>query len=96
MTLTRELYEQILAGVADMSDGETPTSVLFKCYCRDNGISNAVGMEAYRHYMILEAMSHGIPRSVAEGKDKLTDYFSQTYIDEQCNSKGIKNDGGES
>lgn len=33
------------------------------------------------------ALDAGIPLSVIEGKTKLTDHFSQDYIDHMCNKK---------
>ncbi len=36
-----------------------------------------------------EAISHGIPRDVVEGKKKLSDYFSKEYIDFKCNRSKI-------
>lgn len=33
------------------------------------------------------ALAAGIPLSVIEGKTKLTDHFSQEYIDAQCGKK---------
>lgn len=43
-------------------------------------------------YFFNEVISHGIPRSVVEGKTKLTDHFSIEYIDFKCNKKVDKND----
>jgi len=34
-----------------------------------------------------EALSHGIPASVIDGKTKLKDHFSRDYIDWKCNKK---------
>lgn len=41
--------------------------------------------EMTREEFIQAAISHGIPREVAEGKKKLRDFFSKEYIDSQCN-----------
>ena len=38
----------------------------------------------HKEWIINEAVSHGIPRSVAEGKTKLSDHFSEDYINWKC------------
>ena len=35
-------------------------------------------------WFVEEAVSHGIPRSVAEGKTMLSDHFSEDYINWKC------------
>lgn len=40
--------------------------------------------EECREYIKQEALSAGIPLAVFEGKAKLSDYFSQDYIDWKC------------
>lgn len=43
-------------------------------YCKD----------CYKAMQKQSALDAGIPLSVIEGKTKLTDHFSQEYIDSQC------------
>ena len=38
----------------------------------------------YQFEWVKSALEAGIPRSVIEGRTKLTDHFSQEYIDSQC------------
>jgi hypothetical protein len=40
-----------------------------------------------RAYMRQSALEAGIPLSVVEGKTKLSDHFSERYINEQCNPR---------
>ncbi len=53
-------------------------------YIKDEGPMPEVD-EPGQDEMIEAAVQAGIPRKVAEGKAKLTDYFSKEYIDWKCN-----------
>lgn len=62
------------------SDGETSVSECIDLYC-----ANELSNEIYNTWFINEAMLHGIPKSVAENKTKLSDHFSKEYIEWKCN-----------
>lgn len=64
-------------------DGETGVEGCVEQYCEFLDIEQSFGEEAVRIYMIEEAVGHGIPRAVAEGKMSLRDFFSQEYINRQ-------------
>ena len=71
------------------SDGETEVHQCVFLYLRSLGWSEDSAEhgadENYGLWFIEEAVSHGIPRSVAEGKAKLSDHFSKDYINWKCN-----------
>ena len=52
---------------------------------------NDFHIKCWDEYLYNEAISHGIPRSVVDGKTSLKDHFSQEYIEYKCN-KELKNE----
>ena len=77
-----EKIEIVVNALKEYYDGPEGLSIneCVEEYCTYNAILLDVD-EAVHLYQVEEAVSHGIPRPVAEGKAKLTDYFSQEYID---------------
>lgn len=83
--MDNKLLRQIIDGASDYADVDMPMHKCIEKYCLDNGIPEEVGDEAYDLASRDNALEAGIPLSVIEGKTKLTDHFSQEYIDQQCN-----------
>ena len=79
-----DIFEKIIAGSREYADYDVSWSECIERYCEDNNIPQEIGDQAYHIYLRREAISHGIPASVVDGKTKLTDHFSQEYINEQC------------
>jgi len=52
-------------------DGETGVHGCVEQYCKLHDIEVEFGERAVKIYMIEKAVEHGIPRAVAEGKEKL-------------------------
>jgi hypothetical protein len=83
------LYENIIKNAADYEDGETGLISCVEKYCEEHNVDLAIGYEAYDYYIKKKALAAGIPLSVIEEKKKLSECFSQDYINWKCN---IKND----
>ena len=70
----------ILKGAMDYADEDTDG---IKEFCEENNIPEEVCEAAEHQAMVESAMAAGIPMSVILGKKKLTDYYTQEYIDLQ-------------
>jgi hypothetical protein len=69
---------------SEFEDGETGLFSCIELYLEENNLPyDAEDIE--RIFLQEEAISHGIPRSVVKGKSKLSNHFSQEYINHQCN-----------
>lgn len=81
-----DLFCQITKEAVSMyEDGEVGIDRCVQLYCEKYSIDEITCEAIIRVYKIEAAVSYGIPRSVAEGKTKLKDHFSQDYIDYMCN-----------
>jgi len=80
MSLSSALLNQILAGAADIEDGETGADRCIEIYCEQHGFSKETAEKAQQEAFKIGALEAGIPLSVIEGKTKLSDHFSQDYI----------------
>jgi hypothetical protein len=77
--MTREeMINEIIRLAADLEDGETGTYKCITLACLE--LAEEAVETSYRQ----SALEAGIPLAVIEGKAKLTDYFSQEYIDSQA------------
>lgn len=74
-----ELINQIIDKSADYEDGETGADACIDLYCEEEGIAEEIEVYTER-----EALAAGIPLSVIRGEKKLSDVFSQNYIDFKC------------
>jgi hypothetical protein len=84
--IEQKLFDRIMELAADYEDGETGTTACIKMACGSLGLlDNDVAEWASRQAFIQGASEAGIPMSVIEGKTKLSDHFSQEYIDKQRN-----------
>ena len=69
---------------SEFEDGETGLYSCIELYLEENNLS--YDPEVIEDIFIKEeAIKNGIPRSVVEGKSKLSDHFSQEYINHKCN-----------
>lgn len=79
-----KLFKVIYDGAVEYEDGETGMDRCIELFCEDNTIDDQTCEWVQRVAFIKGATEAGIPLQVALGKKKLTDYFSQDYIDQQC------------
>jgi hypothetical protein len=84
--ITKRL-ETMIDEAGKYEDGETGMVRCMEMYCLDKGISKTLGDKALELWWTRSAQEAGIPMSVIKGKTKLTDHFSQEYIDFQANKK---------
>ena len=80
-----EFFKQVIKGACELEDGETGMRNCIDQFCADKGIDQATADQVYRDWFKQEAILHGIPLDVIEGKRSLRDYFSESYINHQCN-----------
>jgi len=73
----------------EFGDGETNIDDCILQYCKLYGINNKTCEAAQTKAFQDEALSHGIPLSVIQGKKKLSDIFSSDYINYKCNKKKV-------
>lgn len=69
---------QILKGAMHYADEDTDG---IKEFCQENLIPDEICEAAERQHMVQSAALAGIPMSVILGKEKLTEHFTQDYID---------------
>lgn len=79
-----KILREVIKGSSDYADIDICASKAIELYCEDNGLSQEIAEAANYLFEKEEALNAGIPLSVIEGKTKLTDHFSQEYIDFQC------------
>ena len=78
-----ECVKFVESAIERYEDGETGVHGCVEQYCELFDIEQEFGERALEIYMVETAVSHGIPRAVAEGKASLRDYFSRDYIKKQ-------------
>ena len=83
------LYESIIKNANEYEDGETGLINCVEKYCEEHSVDLALGYEAYDYYVKKEALAAGIPLLVVGGKKKLSECFSQDYINWKCNKKDV-------
>jgi hypothetical protein len=86
-SIKQALYENIIRNAIDYEDGETGMINCVERYCEDHNVDLVIGYEAYDYYIKKEALEVGIPISVIKGKKKLSECFSENYINWKSNKK---------
>lgn len=77
------VFDLVKKACNEYEDGETGVHRCLELFLE--GTPHEKDVYEINHIFEVEtAVSHGIPRSVAEGKKKLSDYFTKEYINEQC------------
>lgn len=76
-----DLLNEIISLAADLEDGETGTDRCIELVCEK------LCEEAQKKAFTDGALAAGIPLSVIEGRTKLTDHFSDSYILSQCSQE---------
>lgn len=84
-TFQLALFKSIIKNAQQYEDGTLGLTQCVERYCEEHDVALNLGYEAVDWYMAQEALSHGIPASVVQGKAKLRDYFSEEYINWKCN-----------
>lgn len=79
-----DLYKLAKDACSEYEDGELGVSKCCSLYCEDRGLSEDLAEAMAEAYYYEEAIGAGIPEEVVKGNKKLTDYFSQEYIDYKC------------
>lgn len=79
--------DKIIKAAGAYEDGDTGIDRCIELYCQEHGIDSEVSDAACRKAHTDGALAAGIPRSVIEGKSKLSDHFSQEYIDHMRGGK---------
>lgn len=79
--------QQIIKYSIAYEDGETGTNACIDQFCQAHGLNAETAELAKKEAFKQGALEAGIPISVIEGKTKLSDHFSETYINNQCNKK---------
>lgn len=90
--IEKTLYDWLSQQAADLEDGETGTVKCFELACERAGLPDAICDWAVNIAMTESALDAGIPLSVIHGKTKLSDHFSQEYIDHMSNKKTVNED----
>jgi hypothetical protein len=86
--VTEALYDHLIGEASKLEDGMTGFARCMKTYCEQNGIDQDLGRQAVEYWEKHEAIAAGIPKSVVDGKAKLSDHFSAEYIMSQRNPRG--------
>lgn len=81
----KNIIDKIIEESQDFADEDTSIFECIKLYCKKHKINEKLMEQAQRTAFVNGALEAGIPLSVIEGKTKLTDHFSQEYINKQCN-----------
>lgn len=81
----KRLYEAMIEEASKGYDGPEGPSMdeLLEDVAKEWFLPPYVATAASAYDTLCQALKAGIPRSVIEGKTKLTDHFSQDYIDMQ-------------
>lgn len=66
-----ELFDTIVKGAGDLEDGETGMARCIEAYCQEHGIAEEVGHAVYEAWFKQEAVEHGVPAAVVEGRERL-------------------------
>jgi hypothetical protein len=82
MKFSDDMIKTIIELAVDVEDGETGTGRCIEQVCKE--LREAAQREAFKQ----SALDAGIPLSVIEGRTKLSDHFSEDYIDFKCDPKG--------
>lgn len=67
-----DILETIIDGATDHEDGFTGILKCCDLYCQENNIDESLAIEAATVWFNREALSHGIPLEVIQGKAKLS------------------------
>ena len=73
-----EVIKYIIDMSGNYSDVDVSATECIELHCEE------LKELAIKKYMKDQALAAGIPESVIDGKTKLTDHFSQEYIDMKC------------
>lgn len=84
------LYENIIKKASEYEDGTMGITQCVEKYCEECNLDSNLAEQALEYFYKKEALAAGIPLSVIEGKTKLTDHFSEDYINWKCNRKNDK------
>ena len=83
------LIDKIIDESSIYADEDVSALECFEMYCHDHGLDMNLAKQAAKKWFTDEALAHGIPLSVIQGKTRLSDHFSQDYIKSQCSSNDI-------
>lgn len=85
----KELMRRIIDESASYEDGTLGVDGCIYAYCRDWGIPEYHAIAACKQAEEEGALAAGIPLKVVQGEKKLTDCFSQDYIDFMTNKAKV-------
>lgn len=82
--MTEEELLKLADDSAEHEDGETGLLRCCEIEAERRGLTPEIALQAANLAFRRDAISAGIPASVVDGKTKLRDHFSESYIDFMC------------